>query len=100
MVRSLQRENLPIVTARDRAEVELNATVELVSESSSNDFGTPLTTRTYSVDLSGESHGTLVPMPPARTFSFDPRVGSARLQESARLVAADAVEAIRTFGRR
>jgi serine/threonine-protein kinase len=97
LTRSLQRESLPVVTTRERADVELTATVELVSETSSNDFGTPLTTRTYSVDLSGESHGTAVPSPPGRTFSFDPRVGNARLQENARLIASDAVDAVRAF---
>jgi len=49
------------------------------------------------VDISGESHGAVLGSPPMRTFSFYPRVGSARLTENARLVAADAVDAVRSF---
>ena len=97
IVTALRRSNLPVASSPDSAEVELAATVGILGETVSLDFGTPMITTTYSVALLGESHGIDVPMPPDRTFSFDARFGAARLQENARLIAAGAAEAVRDF---
>jgi protein kinase-like protein len=97
IVSALRRSDLPIVSDPDQAEVEVTAVVGILGQTTSVDFGTPMVTTTYSVDLVAESHGTEIPMPPARTFSFDARFGSARLPEHARVVAAGAVEGVRDF---
>ena len=94
---ALRRSDLPVVSNPEQAEVEVTAVVGILGQTASADFGTPMVTTTYSVDLVAQSHGTEVTMPPARTFSFDARFGSARLPEHARLVATGAVEAIRGF---
>ena len=97
IVAALQNRELPVVRDARQAEVELTATVSLVSEVASLDFGTPLVTRTYSVAVLGAANGVDVAMPPARTFSFDARFGSARLQENLRVVAAGTADRVREF---
>ncbi len=88
---------MPVVRNPELADVALTVTVGVVGEVASLDFGTPLVTTTYSVAVLGESHGVEIAMPPARTFGFDARFGSARLQENLRVVAAGAVEGVREF---
>jgi len=68
-----------------------------VGDVTSLDFGTPLFTTTSSVAVRGTSRGVEEAMPPARTFSFDARFGSARLQENLRVVAAGAADRVREF---
>ena len=97
IVTALQNRELPVVRDARQAVVELTATVSLVSEVASLDFGTPLVTRTYSIAVLGASNGAEVAMPPTRTFSFDARFGSARLQENLRVVAAGAADRVREF---
>ena len=97
IVTALQNRELPVVRDARQAEVELTATVSLVSEVASLDFGTPLVTRTYSVAVLGASNGVEVAMPPTRTFSFDARFGSARLQENLHVVAAAAADRVGEF---
>jgi serine/threonine-protein kinase len=97
IVSALRTSDLPVVRDPGLAEVELTATVSVVGEVGSLDFGTPIVTRTYSVAVIGESKGVELVMPPARNFSFDARFGGARLQENARVIAAGAVEAVREF---
>ncbi|HXD18665.1 MAG TPA: protein kinase [Vicinamibacterales bacterium] len=94
IVKALQDRELPVVRDARKADVELTATVGLVSEIASLDFGTPLVTRTYSLAVEGTSNGVEIAMPPARTFSFDARFGSARLQENLRVIAGDAAERV------
>jgi hypothetical protein len=89
-----------VANSPDNAEVELAATVGILSETASLDFGTPMITTTYSVALLGASNGIDISMPPDRTFSFDARFGAVRLQEQARLIAADAIDAVRGFWNR
>jgi tRNA A-37 threonylcarbamoyl transferase component Bud32 len=97
IVTALRRSNMPVVTTPGNAEVELAATVGILGETASLDFGTPIVTTTYSVALLGASHGIDIPMPPDRAFSFDARFGAARLQEHARLIAAGAIDAVQVF---
>jgi hypothetical protein len=97
MTRAFQRDGVSVTADRAPAGVGVTAVVTLVSEVPSADFGTPMLTRTYSVELVGDARGGVVAMPDPRRFSFDPRVGSERLNENARLIAADAVAAARAF---
>jgi serine/threonine-protein kinase len=99
IVSALRRSSLPIVSTPEQAEIELTAVIGILGQTGSADFGTPMVTTTYSVDLVAESHGIEIVMPPARTFSFDARFGSARLPEHARLVAAGAVEGVLEFSK-
>ena len=100
IVSAFRRSDLPVVGNPEQAEIELTAVVGILGQTTSADFGTPMVTTTYSVDLVAESHGTEIAMPPSRTFSFDARFGGARLPEHARVVAAGAVEGVREFWQR
>ncbi len=100
IVSTLRRNSLPVAGNPEQADVQLTATVGLLGETASMDFGTPLVTTTYSVTVLAESHGVEITMPPGRTFSFDARFGAARLPEHARVVAAGAIEAIQDFWQR
>ena len=66
----------------------------------SQQFGTTFAVRTYSIDVNGEAPrtGENVSMPASTTLSFDPKFGSERVAEKARLVAADIVEKVKAFG--
>jgi hypothetical protein len=99
IISALRRSSLPIVSAPEQAEIELTAVIGILGQTASADFGTPMMTTTYSVDLVAESHGNEIVMPPARTFSFDARFGSARLPEHARVVAAGAADSVLEFWR-
>jgi hypothetical protein len=97
MADALRRQHMPMATARSRADVALAVDVEVIDERIERSFGTTFATRTYAVDVAGESLGVVVAMPPARTFSFDAQVGRERANENARLIAADAVDRVRDF---
>jgi len=72
--------------------------VEVVQERVSREFGQAMQTRTYNVDVSGETRdGSPVSMPPPRTFSFDAQFGRERLDENTRLIASDVTDKIRAF---
>jgi serine/threonine-protein kinase len=90
-----------IVSVQDpgKADILVEARVEVVSERTEQMFGTTFVTRTYSVELTGETRGSsqAVPMPAPRTFSFDARVGQERLDGQMRLIAASAAERLRAF---
>jgi len=89
---------MPAVRNPERAAIIVTANAGVVQERITHDFGTPMATRTYSVDLSGETReGDAVPMPPARNFSFDAQFGAARLEENARVIADDVVEKVRAY---
>lgn len=95
---SLERNNLPAVRDAGRALILLSATVEVLQEGVNRDFGTTFATRTYSVEVTGESKdGRAISMPGPRTFSFDAQFGRERLEENSRLIARDVVERIREF---
>ncbi len=95
-----QADKLPIVSDPARADVEVTAIVSVLDESVTQSFGTTFTTRTYSIELEGESHGEAIAMPAAQTFSFDARLGRQRAQERARLAATQALKAVRAFWNR
>ncbi|OFW31290.1 MAG: hypothetical protein A3G76_04725 [Acidobacteria bacterium RIFCSPLOWO2_12_FULL_65_11] len=99
--RALERNNLPAVRNADRAAIVVTATATVLQDRVSQNFGTTLATRTYSVDLTGETkEGDVVAMPPARTFSFDAQFGRARLDENAGLIADGVVESVRAFSKK
>ena len=55
-------------------------------------------TRTYSVDITGESKdGDPISMPPPRQFSFDAQYGRERLEENTRLISNDVLEKIKAY---
>jgi hypothetical protein len=93
-----------IVSVQDpgKADILVEARVEVVSERTEQMFGTTFVTRTYSVELTGETRGSsqTVPMPATTTFSFDARVGQERLDGQMRVVAASAAERVRAFWRK
>jgi hypothetical protein len=97
MADALRKQRMPMATARMRADVTLAVDVEVIDERVQQNFGTTFATRTYAADVAGESHGVVVAMPPARTFSFDAQLGRERANENARLIAADAVDRVRAF---
>ena len=98
LLESMQKGDIPPARDPGRAAVILTANVEVVQDRVSRDFGTVMNTRTYTVDITGETKdGDPISMPPPRTFSFDAQYGRERLDENARLIAADTVEKIRAF---
>lgn len=95
---AFQKHNIQSVRDQGRAAIVLAGNVEVVQEKISRDFGQAMQTRTYTVDVSGETRdGTPISMPAPRTFSFDAQFGRERLDENARLIAGDVVEKIRAF---
>ena len=95
-----EREGLIVTRGSNKAvEFLLTAEVAIVDERQQTQFGTNLVVRTYSIDISAEStrFSQDVPMPAAKTFSADTRVGRERLAENARVAAADAIERVQQF---
>jgi serine/threonine protein kinase len=98
---ALERNNMTAVRNPARALLIVTAMASVVQERVNNDFGTPLATRTFSVDLSAETRdGEVVGMPPSRTFSYDAQYGKDRLDENARLIAGEVVERVRAFAKK
>ena len=91
------QDHMTVVNAAGRADVVLAVSVEIVDERATQSFGTTFLTRSYSAQVEGDAHGSAVPMPPGRNFSFDARVGSERAAENSRLLASDAVDKVREF---
>jgi hypothetical protein len=89
-----------MTTTRDatRADIALVATVSLIDEQTQRMFGTTFTIRNYTIDVAGDARasGDAVPMPSAATLNYDARYRD-RLDEKARLVAADVAEHIRAY---
>lgn len=96
VTRALQADGVPIVSP-GASDITLSIAVALVSEAHSTQFGTPVTTRTFSVELTGSSRGKALVMPEPKIFSFDPLFSGARLQENARAIGAGAADAVRAF---
>ena len=93
-----QKHDIQAVREPSRAAIVLTANAEIVQERVSRDFGTPMQTRTYTVDVSGETRdGTPVSMPPPKTFSFDAQFGRERLEENVRVLASDVTDKIKAF---
>jgi serine/threonine protein kinase len=98
LLEQFQKQNIQPVREPNRAAIVLTGNVEVVQERVSREFGQAMQTRTYTVDVSGETRdGSPVSMPPPRTFSFDAQFGRERLDENARLIASDVTDKIRAF---
>jgi eukaryotic-like serine/threonine-protein kinase len=98
LLEQFQKHNILPVREPNRAAIVLTGNVEVVQERVSREFGQAMQTRTYTVDVSGETRdGSPVSMPPPRTFSFDAQFGRERLDENARLIASDVTDKIRAF---
>ena len=98
LLEQFQKNNIQPVREPNRAWIVITGNVEVVQERVSREFGQPMQTRTYTVDVSGETRdGTPVSMPPPRTFSFDAQFGRERLDENARVIASDVTDKIRAF---
>lgn len=87
------------VRSAERADITVGAAATPVQERVSQQFGTPMATRTYSIEVSGEARHTddAIRMPAASTVSFDPTFGRERLDEKARVVASDVVDRLRAY---
>lgn len=96
---ALDGQSIVSVSDPARADILIEARVTLVDERTEQMFGTTFVTRTYSVELSGETRQSsqAVPMPSATTFSYDARVGQEKLDGQTRLIAASAAEKVRSF---
>jgi len=96
---ALQKAGMRSIRDAARADVAVEANVTPVENRVSNDFGTTFAVRTFSIDVSGEAPklGDNVAMPSSTTLSYDPKFGSERVTEKARLVADGIVEKVKAF---
>ena len=99
---ALDKAGLRSVRNPAKADVTVDARVTALGESATRSFDTTLSVQSYSIDLSAETTGTAeaVSMPPSTTVSYDPRFGSERVVEKARLVAGDMVDRVQAFARK
>ncbi len=98
MLASLEKGEMPFARDAARANVLLSASVEVLQDRVSRDFGTTFATRTYSVEVSAETKdGQPISMPAPKTFSFDAQFGRERLEENARVIASDVVDKVRAY---
>src|SRR4030095_9425358 len=95
--RALQADGFPVIANQAPTDIQVTINVALVSETSSTRFGTPITTPTSSVELTGNSRSRALVMPAPHIFGFDALFGRATLQENARQLAAGTVESVRAF---
>jgi hypothetical protein len=95
---ALAKDSMTSTRDATRADISLVATVTLVDEQTQRMFGTTFTIRNYTIDVAGDARASSdsVPMPSAATLNYDARYRD-RLDEKARLVAADVVEHIRGY---
>jgi len=96
---ALEKAGLSSVRNAARADVSVIAAANIVGGQQSRQFGTNFLVNNYSIDVSGEAtrSGESVPMPAARSVSFDTNVGAQRATETARLVASDVVDKIKAY---
>jgi hypothetical protein len=80
------------------ADVFVNVAAEEIEARTEEQFGNTFVIRTYSVTLDAEvpRFGDSVTLPP-RTFSFDARLGRAKLRGEAHVIAASAAERIEKY---
>ena len=99
---ALDKAGLRSVRNAAKADVAVDARVTALGATASQAFDTTLSVQTYSIELSAEATGTteVVPMPSSTSVSYDPRFGSERVAEKARLVASDVVDKVQAFGRK
>ena len=96
---ALDKAGLRSVRNAAKADIGVEARVTSLGENVARSFETALAVQTYSIDLTAETTGTaeVVSMPPSTTVSYDPRFGSERVVEKARLVAGEVVERVQAF---
>jgi len=96
---ALDKAGLRSVRNAAKADIGVEARVTSLGENVARSFETALAVQTYSIDLTAETTGTAeaVSMPPSTTVSYDPRFGSERVVEKARLVAGEVVERVQAF---
>jgi len=96
---ALDKAGLRSVRKAAKADIGVDARVTSLGENAARSFETALAVQTYSIDLTAETTGTAeaVSMPPSTTVSYDPRFGSERVVEKARLVAGEVVERVQAF---
>jgi hypothetical protein len=96
---ALEKAGLSSVRNAARADVSVTAAANIVGGQQSRQFGTNFLVNNYSIEVSGEAtrSGESVPMPAARSVSFDTNVGAQRATETARLVASDVVDKIKAY---
>ncbi len=96
---ALEKAGLRSVRNAAKADIGVEARVTSLGENVARSFETALAVQTYSIDLTAETTGTaeVVSMPPSTTVSYDPRFGSERVVEKARLVAGEVVERVQAF---
>ena len=99
MDEALAGAGLTSIRRANAADIDVEAEVEVLQQNVDRQFGTTFAVRTYSIVLSGDATktGEVISMPRVENLSFDPRVGSERANERARLVAAGVVERIKEF---
>ena len=99
---ALEKAGLRSVRNAAKADIGVDARVTSLGENAARSFETALAVQTYSIDLTGETTGTaeVVSMPPLTTVSYDPRFGSERVVEKARLVAGEVVDRVQAFARK
>jgi hypothetical protein len=98
LLEQFSKHNIQPMREPARAAIVLTANVQIVQDRVSRDFGTPMQTRTYTVDVSGETRdGNPVSMPAPKTFSFDAQFGRERMEENVRVLASDVTDKLRAF---
>jgi hypothetical protein len=99
---ALDKAGLRSVRNAGKADVGVEARVTSLGENAARSFDTALAVQTYSIDFTAETTGAAeaVSMPPSTSVSYDPRFGSERLAEKARLAAGEVVEKVQAFLRK
>ncbi len=96
---SAEREGITVTRSSAGADVALGAEVSIIDQRAQSQFGTTFVIRTYSIDFSGDAarFDGVISMPAPKTFSADVRIGRERIEENARVAAADAIARVTEF---
>jgi len=99
---ALDKAGLRSVRNPAKADVTVDARVTALGANATQSFDTTLSVQSYAIDVTAETTGTAeaVSMPPSTTVSYDPRFGSERVVEKARLVAGDVVDKVQAFAQK
>ena len=99
---AIGKAGLASVRTPARADIGVDARVEIVQERVDQQFRTTFAVRNYSIDVTAEAVKTseTVGMPAPATLSFDPQYGGERAAEKARLIASDIIDRIKAYVKR
>jgi len=99
---ALDKAGLRSVRNAAKADIAVDARVTALGANATQSFDTTLSVQSYAIDVTAETTGTAeaVSMPPSTTVSYDPRFGSERVVEKARLVAGDVVDKVQAFAQK